>query len=135
VYPVPGILGSSGLSRVPDIDGFLASFQILFQICYAFAKPSFVGVVQEICDVWLRHCVLIERLDLYVPKHHLMVHCNHRIGLQGNPWRFTTFLDESMNKELKRVLRLCHQATFETTAMVKLAKHLDSVSKRMRRHL
>ncbi len=101
-------------------------------VCSIF-KPN----AKEICDAWTRHCRLIKEIDpdLFVPKHHLMLHCNDRIVLQGNPWSYTTFLDESMNKELKRVLRLCHQATFETTAMVKLGHHLDGVAKRMRRHL
>ncbi len=103
----------------------------------AFSLRQIAYELKEICDVWVRHCSLVAALDpaLFIPKHYLMVRCNDRIGVQGNLWRYITFWDESINKELKRVLRLCHQSTLETTAMVKLGKHLDSVSKRMRRHL
>ncbi len=90
---------------------------------------------QTAVDLWNRHIQLMKTLDenLLVPKHHLMIHANDRAVHQGNPWSHTTFLDESLNKELKKVLRLCHQATFETTAMVKFALHLENVAKRMRR--
>ena len=87
---------------------------------------------EELVDVWGRHMRLMQDFDVHLPKHHLMVHVTHRARLQGNPWRYTTFLDESLNKELKKVLRLCHQANFETMAMVKLAATLDRASKRQR---
>jgi hypothetical protein len=83
-------------------------------------------------DLWAKYMKLVEDLGIDVPKAHLMVHVNHRARAQGNPWRYTTFLDESLNKELKRVLRLCHQANFETLAMAKLSAVLDKSSKRQR---
>lgn len=75
---------------------------------------------------------LVEEFDFAIPKTHLMIHANNRASQQGNPWRYTTFLDESLNKELKRVLRLCHQSNFETMAMVKLVAVLDRGPKRAR---
>ncbi len=92
-------------------------------------------IQQELCDTWLRHMTLIRQIDvtLYTPKHHLMIHVLHRADLQGNPWFYHTFLDESMNKELKKVLRLCHQSTFETTGLYKVSRHLENVAKRLRR--
>ena len=80
--------------------------------------------------MWCRRLVLAKALGLLLPKDHLMVHLTHRAVALGNPWRYTTFLDESLNKELKRVLRLCHQATFESTAFVKAEAHLSSLAAR-----
>ena len=74
--------------------------------------------------------MLAKALGLELPKDHLMVHLTHRAVALGNPWRYTTFLDESLNKELKRVLRLCHQATFESTAFVLAEAHLSSLAAR-----
>jgi hypothetical protein len=48
-----------------------------------------------------------------------MLHLNDRIGHQGNPWPQTTWLDESWNKNLTQVLRLCRQATFEQQGLLK----------------
>ncbi len=61
-----------------------------------------------------------------------MVHVTDRAGFLGNPWRYTTFVDESLNKDLKRVLRLYHQATFERMALVKVAAALERSAKRQR---
>ena len=74
--------------------------------------------------------MLAKALGLALPEDHLMVHPTHRAVALGNPWRYTTFLDESLNKELKRVLRLCHQATFESTAFVKAEAHVSSLAAR-----
>ena len=86
--------------------------------------------VQEATMTWVHHLNLIAPFDIFLPKHHLMLHVNHRAILQGNPWMYTTFLDESLNKELKKCLRLCHQSTFEDTAFVRVDQVLKRCSKR-----
>ena len=48
-----------------------------------------------------------------------MYHLIRRAAYQGNPWTYTVFLDESLNKLLKRMLRLCHQVKFEVMALAK----------------
>jgi hypothetical protein len=88
---------------------------------------------QDIVDCWGKFVGVSKSLELETPKLHLMVHVNNRTAFRGNPWLCHTFLDESLNKELKKVLRLRHEATFETTATVKLSSHLEGVAKRMRR--
>jgi hypothetical protein len=80
----------------------------------------------------VRHMVLIEGLELWTPKHHLMSHINQRAGFHGNPWRYTTFLDESLNKDLKQCLRLCHPCNFEAMAFVKVEAVLARGQKRYR---
>jgi len=65
-----------------------------------------------------------EFLDHAKPKHHLMFHINFRAAFQGNPWSYTTFLDEGLNKNLKKLLRNCHQRRFEPIALVRGAEML-----------
>ena len=55
-----------------------------------------------------------------------MCHVSDRAKLQGNPWFYTTFYDESLNKELKKVLRLCHQANFESLGLQKVVSVLET---------
>ena len=62
--------------------------------------------------------------DWSKPKHHLMFHINHRSPYFGNPWFYTTFLDEGLNKNLKKMLRNCHQMTFETLALCRAPEML-----------
>ena len=82
--------------------------------------------------LWKRHVDLVAELIEYVPKHHLMFHLIQRAHVFGNPWMYTTFLDESYNKTLKAVLRNCHQAAFEPMAFAKLDNALARAAKRHR---
>ena len=82
-------------------------------------------------DMWKRHIILMREHESFTPKHHLMFHCCLRSIWLGNPWTYHTFLDESLNKQLKAVCRLCHQSTFESTAMIKLNKVLSSFKRRL----
>ena len=63
-------------------------------------------------------------LEVATPKFHLMYNVFLRMGEQGNPIRYQTFVDEGLNKTLKSVLRLCHQSAFERMALVKMAETL-----------
>jgi hypothetical protein len=65
------------------------------------------------------------RLDITVPKHHLMYHVLDRAEFLGNPWDYTTFEDEGLNKVLKKSLRLCHQMAFENMTFVKVQAALE----------
>lgn len=79
----------------------------------------------DLLDKWKRFMVVVEPLDIYVPKFHLMYHCIMRSVWQGNPVLYQTFADESLNKKMKACLRLCHQAAFERMGLVKLAEALS----------
>jgi hypothetical protein len=91
---------------------------------------------QKCFDLWAKFvnsARLVPEMDIDIPKSHLMIHVNNRSEWHGNPWRYTTFLDESLNKEFKRVLRNCHQCNFENLAMFKLSHVLEkSTNKRQR---
>ena len=75
-------------------------------------------------DVWKRYMVLAKDIGALIPKVHLVVHMIFQMSFLGNPTRYHTFLSESCNSILKRVLRGCHQRTFEETAVVKLGEAL-----------
>ena len=79
-----------------------------------------------------RYQMLMEPFGIDVPKNHMIFHINERARHQGNPWNQATFLDESLNKQLKAVLRLCHQCNFETMAYSKIKHVLSSYAKRQR---
>ena len=61
--------------------------------------------IQTLTTMWCRHMRLIEHAHTYVPKHHLMFHLIDRVKWFGNPWDYAVFFDESLNKNLKGVLR------------------------------
>ena len=80
---------------------------------------------QSLLDIWKRFMKVVEPLEMYTPKFHLMYHLVRRLAFQGNALLYQTFVDESLNKTLKKVLRLCHQCAFERMALVKLAEALS----------
>ena len=95
------------------------------------AVPS-VGQSGEVLDMWKSYMRVVEPLWLYTPKAHLMYHLIQRMPFQGNPVTYQTFVDESLNRILKRVVRLVHQANFEPLAMCKLHEALSRTAVRQR---
>ena len=88
---------------------------------------------QDLMDTLKRHVILIRELSgTLLPKHHLMIHLTFSSDWHGNPVCYATWLDESLNKQLKMVLRNCHQSCFETTAFAKMQDVLSRASKRQR---
>ena len=59
---------------------------------------------------------------------HIMFHLILRACFLGNPWAYHTFWDESLNKQLKQVCRLCHQANFDAVAIIKGTEVLKRVA-------
>eukprot|EP00969_Alexandrium_andersonii_P247372 10931478-Alexandrium_andersonii.AAC.1 len=98
------------------------------------ASPARVSVAtqQQLLDAWKRYVRITEPLFINIPKVHLMFHLVLRMEYQGNPLSYHTFTDEGMNKVLKKVLRNCHQATFETTSLAKMTEALSRASLRAR---
>ena len=58
-----------------------------------------------------------------------MVHLTCKALVQGSPVLYNTFLDESLNKTLKRCLRLCHQSNFEPVAFCKVQEAIGSAGR------
>ena len=74
--------------------------------------------VERLMDVYKRHLAKMAPVRLFVPRHHLVLHLTH-------PGSFATWRDEGHNRDLKRVLRNCHQRFFEERAFMKLGSVLD----------
>ena len=75
-------------------------------------------------DVYKRFCFTMQGLGYGVPKQHLMFHLIMRSEHFGCPLLYSTWLDESLNRVLKRVLRLCSQQNFELLAFAKMGEAL-----------
>ena len=96
--------------------------------------PANLSVIQAQhgLDLWKQTMIMSAELEFEMPKSHMMFHMLVRAQFLGNPLRYQTFLDESLNKTMKRVLRLCHQANFERSALLKLTETLSRPSVRQR---
>lgn len=101
-------------------------------ICRTSGKVLTAAQQQELLDCVKRHMVVMSKWSIYRPKHHLLLHLAHRAGHHGNPVGYSTFLDESLNKQLKRVLANCSQLTFEASAYAKMSVVLRTRAKRQR---
>lgn len=91
-----------------------------------------VSEQQSLLDTWKRFLSAANRFDLFTPKCHLMLHVVLRAGRLGNPTRYDTFLDESLNSTLKSVVRLCHQSNFERLGLLKLEEAIGRPAVRQR---
>ena len=82
--------------------------------------------IAQILSLWRQHMAIVHNLgeNLMQPKHHLTCHMIMRAVVHGNPWRDATFLDESLNKQLKACCRWAHQCNFECTIMSKVEEIL-----------
>ncbi len=88
---------------------------------------------QRLLDQWKRFVRLTADYDLNIPKTHLVFHLILRMGYQGNPWFYHTFVDESLNKTLKKVLRWCQQSTFEAMCLAKASELLRRMGAKRQR--
>ena len=88
--------------------------------------------VQHLLSLWKVFLIKSGPLEIRFPKIHLMVHMIKRILKQGNPCTYQCFLDESLNRTLKNVLRLVHQSNFERLGLVKANEALSRPSMRQR---
>ena len=71
--------------------------------------------------------------DVFTPKHHIIYHLLHKMGYQGNPRNYATWLDESLNKLLKRCCRETSVVTFERCVLARMRSLLcEKGSKRPR---
>ena len=80
-----------------------------------------VSAQESLCACVIKHFSCLELLGVrLMPKHHMWVHLTFSAGRMGNPRFYWTFLDESLNGKLKKILRRCHQAAFERRGLAKV---------------
>ena len=120
-------------ARLRDPDQLIEGGRCLiryWELCKASPMHLSEDVHAQLVALWNRHVTLVEPYGLFIPKHHLMAHVNDRALYHGNPAKYAVVLDESLNKSLKQVCRLCHQANFERMAFVKCQAVVGCVLKR-----
>jgi hypothetical protein len=79
---------------------------------------------QENFDRMLLHMELMRPFDVFLPKHHIILHALAEANEKGNPWFYGSWLDESLNKLLKGCCRGASQLTFEETVLAKVSELL-----------
>ena len=89
-------------------------------------------IPEELIDIWKAVLKTVSGGFLDEPKTHMILHMILRSRDLGNPRFYSAFLDESLNKTLKRSLKLVHQSCFETMGYVKTQHVLDQLHKRFR---
>ena len=82
-------------------------------------------------DCLKRYIVLMNDYPAaYIPKVHLSMHLIYRTTRQGAGNLYSNWLDESLNKILKRACRGASQQTFEVTVLRRMSWNLRQLSAR-----
>ena len=79
---------------------------------------------KENFDRMLVHMELMRPFDLFIPKHHVILHMLAETTSKGNPRHYSSWLDESLNKLLKACCRNASQITFEAVVLSKVSELL-----------
>ena len=83
------------------------------------------------CETLLRHwksfCAATEAMEaLHTPKRHSVGHMLCQSPLKGNPRLYSNWVDEGLNRVLKKACRQLSQATFEHTILLTMPTLLNS---------
>ncbi len=73
------------------------------------------------------HMALIKDFDAMTPKHQQMVHPLIESLRLGNPRFYATWLDESLNKDLKASCRFASQTTFDVVVLPRMIEVLREI--------
>ena len=68
--------------------------------------------------------------ELAIPKRHLWTHALDRLLDHGNPWNYSCWYDEHLNKVLKMATRNVSQATFEKSLLQRMRYILSGEAKK-----
>ena len=75
---------------------------------------------------WKMFCAATSGMEaLHTPKRHAMGHMICSTPLKGNPRCYSNWLDESLNRLLKKACRQLSQATFEQTLLLTMPRLLE----------
>lgn len=89
---------------------------------------------KETFQNYATHISLMAVWQAYIPKHHMVFHLVHKIREQGNPTFYSNWEDESKNSTLKQVCKKIAQATFETSALLRMRTILGGPAPAAKRH-
>ena len=72
---------------------------------------------------------------MHTPKRHLCTHLLSNLAKHGNPRMYSTWMDESLNKQIKKCCRELSQTTFDIVLLAsvkELFKTCNNIHKRIR---
>jgi hypothetical protein len=86
-----------------------------------------VEELQLIYDSFKRYCSLAECFEgLQKPKQHMVLHMLREVRWFGNVRLYATWVDESLNKDLKKACRGVSSSTFEVSVLSNMRGFLQS---------
>ena len=92
--------------------------------------------IQKSYDYLTKFLQLTHRFEhMHTPKRHLCTHLLSNLAQHGNPRMYSTWMDESLNKQIKKCCRELSQTTFDIVLLAsvkELFKKCDNVHKRIR---
>ena len=62
--------------------------------------------------------------EVYIPKRHLVYHMLDKIGYQGNPEVYSNWMDETLNKVMKKTCKNLSQQAFEPGLLLRMREVL-----------
>ena len=87
--------------------------------------------INECFGYYGRFLLLSDHLpELAIPKRHLWIHALDRLLDHGNPWNYSCWYDEHLNKVLKMATRNVSQATFENSLLQRMRYILSGEAKK-----
>ncbi len=75
-------------------------------------------------NLYVTHMALIATFNCYTPKHHLTFHLLANIHYLGNPTKYATWRDESLNKLLKSACRNASHLRFDISVLLRMRELL-----------
>jgi hypothetical protein len=81
--------------------------------------------IQLCFNNYSRYMLLMAPYNINVHKNHQAFHLLHRIKFQGNPTLYAVWLDESLNKLLKKTCRNTSQYTFNHSVLLRMKRLLN----------
>ena len=97
------------------------------------AGPVLLQMEQErTVHLWKRHLHLTDEVDeLRLPTRHLVTHLVVGSAFFGDPKAYSCWLDESLNRELKKSCRTVSQTkTFEAFLLLRMRERLRELASR-----
>ena len=79
---------------------------------------------KESIAMYCQHIAMMSVFSCFTPKHHLVFHLLFRQGAQGNPAKYSTWLDESLNKVLKQACKNACSAKFDQSILLRMRELL-----------
>lgn len=62
---------------------------------------------------------LMKPFESFTPKFHLVFHALEETAEKGNPWHYSSWFDEHLNKCVKQCCKHASQITFNETVLMK----------------